>query len=335
MTDAGPILGSPVTAYNRRDKSKDMRATISTSIPNVVQDDSTVRRSLARDSIQLPTSSVQQSSSTLSVNEPHSKILKVLNSISGNTNYMIGLGDPVQQEDLVSSIDSPENYDFYRVRDPPDEIYIVRRKPKTITVLRKRTQTDSVISRPPKEPRLQTPRPGRVAGAHRSAQPNSHIDQANTARNPSVADSLCADNTSTGSRALPARLPTESSAIPRIPLSCFDCNEEFVELKEFTYHLLNSHYGQLRVDCAPCKFSDNTYNKWVRHLIDEHHLGEDPLPCPGCDEKFSVVHKLRKHYMAYPSGSHGKPKPCPECTRINAGKGRFRLGSDQCMNCSI
>ena len=78
MTDAGPVLGSPVTAYNRRDKSKDMRATISTSIPNVVQDDSTVRRSLARDSIQLPTSSVQQSSSTLSVNEPHSKILKVV-----------------------------------------------------------------------------------------------------------------------------------------------------------------------------------------------------------------------------------------------------------------
>lgn len=99
--------------------------------------------------------------------------------------------------------------------------------------------------------------------------------------------------------------------------------------------MLNSHYGQLRVDCASCNFSDNTYNKWVRHLIDEHNLGEEPLPCPGCDKKFSVVHKLRKHYMAYPSGSHGKPKPCPTCTRINTGKGRFRLGSDQCMNCSI
>jgi hypothetical protein len=84
MADAGPVLGgssqsvSPVTAHDRRDKSKDMSGTISTSIPNVVHDDSTVRRGPERDKIQLPASNVKQSSITLSVNELHSKTREVV-----------------------------------------------------------------------------------------------------------------------------------------------------------------------------------------------------------------------------------------------------------------
>lgn len=133
---------------------------------------------------------------------------------------MIALGDLIDQEDLTSSEEFPDRYEFYRLRDTADEIYIVKRKHRTITVLRKRPRSDSVPPRPSNRPRLQTPRPGRVAGAHRSAQPNSHIDQANTARDPSVADSLYADNTSTNARVSSAHRSVPSSARARVPSGC-------------------------------------------------------------------------------------------------------------------
>jgi hypothetical protein len=271
---------------------------------------------------------------------------------------VIALGDPVQQCDLTNNIDFPGIYDFYRLRDTTDEIYIVKRKRKTITVLRKIPQSESVPPRPSKEPRLQTARPGRVADGYRSAQPNSHIDQANTVRDPSVADSLYADNTSTGSRALPAHLPMPSSVIARTPLKCLDCNEklsipqkcsscdeEFVELKELTYHLLNHHSeaDTFKVKCAPCELELKNHCHWAEHLRTTHNFGEKPLPCPGCDEKFPTNYKLKQHYKAHPVGSHGRPKPCPTCIRNNTGKrnpgqfakGCFDFGSDECMICGF